>query len=190
MREGIESASSRPVLVLMVGAPGSGKSYLARLLAARLGARLVQTDVIRKRHFHPPRYTPLESARVYELAHAQLRRLLAGGRSAIFDATNLIESNRREVYRIAEQAGAGLLIVWTYAPEAVVAERMRARRARSDPRDVSDADWEVFEAMRSRAEPIPRPHFLVNTAAGAEPALSVLTAEARRLAGGAEGADG
>ncbi len=44
----------------MVGAPGSGKSFLARRLAAALAADLVQTDVVRKEMFPQPRYTPGE----------------------------------------------------------------------------------------------------------------------------------
>lgn len=165
----------RPLLVLMVGPPGSGKSYLARRLVSALDATLVQTDVIRKQRFRHPRYTPPEHAAVYRLAHQQLRRLLEQGRSAVFDATNLLEDKRRVVYGLAEEAGARLLIVWTYAPAAVVAERMVGREAGRDLTDASDATWDIYLRLRRRMDPIPRPHFVVNTCVSLEQAVRRLT---------------
>ena len=50
---------------MLIGPPGSGKSFLARLLAARLGAILLQSDALRRQMFRPPRYTPAEHAAVY-----------------------------------------------------------------------------------------------------------------------------
>ena len=168
---------NRLALIMMVGAPGTGKTYVARRLAAALGATLVQTDAIRKQHFHPPRYTPAEHATVYRLAHEHIRRLLSQGRSVIFDATNLLEDRRQEVYRLAEEAGAALLIIWTYAPEAVVAERLRSRAMRPAPGDLSDATWEIYLRLRQRMDPIPRPHFLLNTAVRLDRAIERLLAE-------------
>jgi predicted kinase len=183
MNEQQSAVPERPVMVVMVGTPGTGKSFLARLLAPELGAGLVQTDVVRKRRFREPKYTPAESAVTYMLAHKQARRMLAERQSVIFDATNLIEHNRRQLYRIAEEAGAGLLIVWTYAPDHVVRERMQARAQRRDPLDVSDADLRVHALMRERVDPIPRPHFVVNTAVDLGSAVRRLVAEARLLGG-------
>jgi predicted kinase len=158
---------------MLVGPPGSGKSFLARGLADRLGTRLLQSDGLRRSMFRPPRYTPAEHAAVYAEAHRRLGRALRRGERIVFDATNLNESKRRLVYRLADQAGAELLILLAYAPLDVIRERFAARAAGADPSDLSDADWTVMQKM-GRSQPIGRPHLLVNTTVDSEQILSLI----------------
>jgi len=152
----------------MVGPPGTGKSRLARRLGAALDAQVVESDRVRKQLFREPRYTGGEHAAVYGWCHTVLRSALVVGRSVVFDATNLEERVRRRVYDIAEGCAARLEIIWVTCPPAVVQERMLRRQQRVDEDDVSDADWFVYLEMRRRAEPIRRPHVVINTAVGYE----------------------
>jgi predicted kinase len=165
---------AQPVLVLFVGAPGTGKSRLARRLAAQLDAQIVESDRVRKQLFAEPRYTGSEHAAVYGWCHTVVRSALVCGHSAIFDATNLDERVRRRVYSIADECSAQLVIIWATAPAAVVQERMLRRRDSVDEEDASDADWSIYLALRRRAEPIRRPHIVVNTAADAQTLLRSL----------------
>ncbi len=167
---------ARPLLVLLVGLPGTGKSRLARRLGTALEAQVVESDRVRKQLFAEPRYTGGEHAAVYGWCHTVLRSALVVGRSVIFDATNLDERVRRRVYDIAEQCGARLAIVWATCPRSVVQERMLRRQERRDVDDLSDADWLVYLDMRRRVEPIRRPHVVVNTASDHETLLRRLVA--------------
>lgn len=53
-------------LVLVVGLPGTGKSTFSRALAAELGARHLNSDVIRVETGLRGKYTPEDKAKVYE----------------------------------------------------------------------------------------------------------------------------
>jgi predicted kinase len=166
----------RPLLVLMVGAPATGKSRLARRLAHALDAQVVESDRVRKQLFAEPRYTGGEHAAVYGWCHTVLKSALVVGRNVIFDATNLEERTRRRIYDLADDNNARLEIVWVTCPPAIVQQRMLRRRDAIDDDDMSDADWPVFLDMRRRAEPIRRPHSVINTAAGTETLLARLIA--------------
>lgn len=152
-----------PLVVMLVGPPGSGKSRFARRLGAALGAQVVETDRVRKQLFGEPRYTSGEHAAVYGWCHALIRSAVIVGRPIIFDATNLEERQRRKVYDIADAAGAQLLILWIASPAATIQERLIRRREKLDDLDASDADWKVYLDLRRRAEPIRRPHMVINT---------------------------
>jgi predicted kinase len=169
------AAVGRPLLVLMVGLPATGKSRLARRLGVDLGAQVVESDRVRKQLFAEPRYTSSEHAAVFGWCHTVLRSALAVGRSVIFDATNLEERKRHRVYDIVEQCDARLGIIWATCPPGVVQQRMLRRQERRDDDDLSDANWLVYLEMRRRVEPIGRPHVVINTATDHESLLARLT---------------
>jgi predicted kinase len=169
-------AVPQPLLVMLVGAPGTGKSRLARQLGAALDAQVVESDRVRKQLFTEPRYTGGEHAAVYGWCHTILRSTLVVGRSVIFDATNLEERLRRKVYDIADQCAAKLFIVWVACPPAVVQERMLRRHQTPDDDDLSDADWPVYLDLRRKAEPIRRPHLVVNSNVDSEALMRHLLA--------------
>ena len=158
----------------MVGAPGSGKSYLARTLSAALDAELIQTDAVRKELFPEPQYTGGEHAAVYAECHRRIGAVLRLGGCVVFDATNLREKRRGTLYRLAERANAKSIVVVAYASDAVIRARLQHRAEGRDPDDQSDADLNVYLQMRRNVEPVPRPHIVVNTSASPEPVIRLL----------------
>jgi predicted kinase len=156
--------SIRPVLVLMCGLPGTGKSTTTQEIVSRVPMVVIRTDEVRKLLFHPPEYSFAESKQVYQVCHALIYDLLIHGNSVVFDGTNLAESHRESVYRISDRAGSKLVIVLTVAPEETVRARLANRvDSNSSGSDRSDADWAVYKKLRSSFETIQRPHLVVDT---------------------------
>ncbi|MDO8689287.1 MAG: ATP-binding protein [Dehalococcoidia bacterium] len=172
-----------PFLLLVGGLPGAGKSYLSRQLAGRLPAVVLESDALRKSLITRPVYSWDESRRLFGATHELIRSLLGGGFNVIFDATNLQEAHREEVYRVAESAGAKTVTVWVEAPPDVIWRRMIERQQRLDPHDRSDADWEVYRRLSSAAQ-LPRRNYLkVDTALDLQPAIERIVRAARSAMG-------
>ncbi len=158
----------------MVGAPGTGKSYLARQVAAALDADLIQTDAVRKEMFPRPRYSATESRAVYDESFRRLRVVLKDGCRVVFDATNLRERRRSALYALGEGLGATVTVVRAYAPDAVIRARVVQRFRDRDPLDQSDATWQISRRLQRQSQPILYPHLVVNTLVSPRPAIRVL----------------
>ncbi len=169
-----------PRLILMVGLPGTGKSTLARRLAALLPAPIVESDRVRRVLFKWPRHTLNESRRVHQVCRAMIEHLLRQGSSAIFDATNLLEAHRTLIYQIADRLRVPLVILLVTAPPEVVRDRLEGRGRRRDPEDASEATWPVYERMRRQMEPIARPYLEVDTSQDLETLLPQLVRAIRQ----------
>jgi predicted kinase len=152
----------RPVLIVLVGLPASGKSTLAGRLAARLPAAVIQSDAIRKALVAAPRYTPEEHQQVFAVAHTETARLLRARRHVVFDATNLEAAPRRALAAIASRCGADLLIARLAIATADARRRLERRAVARSPGDLSDADWGVYQMLATRFEPISGPHWVLN----------------------------
>jgi len=155
--------SCPPLLVMMVGATGSGKSYLAHALAGRLGAPVISSDVVRKElaGIDPslPQVAPVDSGiyspeatvRTYEEMLRRARVFLEEGHPVILDATYLRREQRQAPRAAAAALHVPFLAIECSLPERLVQERLRQREAQ--PWSPSDGRWEIYQAQQSRAEP-------------------------------------
>ncbi len=144
----------KPLMVLMHGLSGSGKSRLARRLAPRLPAAWVRSDQERKRlhGLAPDSAAPaavgggLYSADATERTYARLaeiaRGALSGGVSIVVDAA-FLESERREQFiDLATECGGQPVVLSCEAPEDLLRQRVTTRRG-----DPSDAGVAVLESQ-------------------------------------------
>jgi len=171
---------ARPVLVVISGLPGTGKSYLSRRLAERLPCAIVESDALRKRLFSLPTYSAAESQRLFSVCHRLIEDLLGTGISVILDATNLVERYREHLYHIVLRLRLKLVIVKVEAPAEVVRQRLQGRLEGVDPEDRSEADWVVYQRMKPKAQRIPRNYFAVNTARDITPVINKIIRELKR----------
>lgn len=143
-------APPEPALVAVGGLSGTGKSTLAAALAPGIGpcpgAVHLRSDLERKAFFgcdeterlDAEAYTTAATARVYKRLMEKAQRVLAAGHSAIVDAVFADESERRDLEKIADDAGVQLEGLWLTAPAATLIDRVAQRR-----NDASDATVDV-----------------------------------------------
>jgi predicted kinase len=176
----LPESMAEPAFIVVSGLPGSGKSYFCNRLAERLPFVILESDVLRKTLFPSPGYSPQESNRLFQACHLLIEKLLKKGIPLILDATNLSERHRERLYSIAEHLDAKLILVRVEAPTEVVRERLRTRQGGINPGGKSDADWEVYQRMKTAAQKINRNHYAVDTSRDITPVLDKIIREAKR----------
>ena len=171
----------KPAFIVVSGLPGTGKSHFCRQLAERIPLIILESDLMRKTLFLSPAYSAAESARLFQAVHHLIEKLLKKGVPVVLDATNLSERNRERLYHIAYQHNVKLILVRVEAPAEVVRERLKNRaEGTALVQDNSEADWSVFQKMKTSAQEIHRNHFAVDTSRDISPVLDKIVREVNR----------
>lgn len=142
------------MVVLVMGLPGSGKSYFARKLAEALQAEYISSDQLRRKLFPVRHYTEREKMTVYEEMQQRVKEAVARGNSLVVDATFYLHRLREQ---FLAAAGGHAVMIEVTAPEHMVKERLQ------QPRTDSEADYDVYLAIRSVWEPVQQPHLTLES---------------------------
>ena len=162
--------------VLFAGLPGTGKSTLARAIAERLGAAVLDKDRVRGALF-PGALTDytaqqdelcmramLEAA-AYLTERERVEYIFFDGRT--FSQRGQIE----DVLLAAARAGARWRVVHVKCADAVAEERL----ARSDPsHPAQNRDVPLYRRIKQQFEPITQAKLEVDTTSGTDAVLTVV----------------
>ncbi len=151
-----------PLLVVMTGLSGSGKTRVSEQLMAALPAIRIRSDIERKRllkleetassdsGIDAGAYASDVSNTIYSKLNALAAELLQAGHNVILDASFLRLARRDSARAVAERTGAHLVFLQTTAEDSVLRARLRARGARAA--DASEADTCVLDYQLRTAE--------------------------------------
>ena len=155
--------STAPVLLLMHGLSGSGKTTVSQFLLEQLPAIRVRSDIERKRlhglagDAHTDAgidqgiYDRAAGERTYQQLATLAAALLGAGHHVIVDAAFLQASQREPFLELARSRGVPCCIIDCQAPEAELRRRIIARqRAR---KDASEAGIQVLENQLQHYQP-------------------------------------
>ena len=151
-----------PMLIVMSGLSGSGKTRVSGQLMAALPAVRIRSDIERKRMHHLREtedsesdvgkgiYTPRSTREVYAFLRDKAGTILDAGHSVILDAAFLKSEQRRRAIRLARIRGCPVALLWVDAPHALLRERIRARAESAG--DASEARLDVLRYQIEAAE--------------------------------------
>jgi hypothetical protein len=171
----LEIQVDHPSLVVLVGLPGSGKSYFASKMTENISAVVLESDFLRKNLVLRPVYTQFESFRLFRAIHELITDLLANKYNVVLDATSLTYDSRRPLYDIAKEEGAKVIVVYLNTPREVAEERLSHRMFRPD--GYSEADWAVYQKLEPGFEPLTEPHYEITEAMDISPVVAKIVAE-------------
>lgn len=153
-------------VVALAGLPGTGKSTLARELARRLAAPLLDKDRVRAALFAPEEieYGREQDDLVMECVYRVVEFHARRGRDAVVldGRTYSRRAQVEELRRLSARLGARLALIECVAGEAAVRERLE-RDARERVHPAADRSFALYERLREAAEPIAGPKLVLAT---------------------------
>lgn len=153
----------KPILLLLYGFPGAGKTYFARQFCETLQAAHLEQDRIRYELFQQPRYTKQENSALSRITEFMVGEFLTAGISVVLDMNAMRISQRRLFREMARKHKASTLVVWFQidADTAFVRNHKRDRR-KHDDRYAVGYDVEAFKQLAAYMQhPEPTEDFVV-----------------------------
>ena len=151
----------KPLLLVVSGLTGTGKSTVAQKLAVDYHAEQINTDVVRKqqagieqfeRHhdgFHAGLYTPDNIDRTYEQVMSLAAQHLRKKENVVLDATFQKKTYRDMARAVAAKHHATLVFLECTCPDEVVKQRLIERLKK---KTVSDGRWEIYREQKKTFE--------------------------------------
>ncbi len=178
------------ILVALAGLPGTGKSTLARRLAAELDAPLLDKDAVRAAVFGPrwTDHTRAQDDLCVGFLQAAARSLVGRAPFAVLDGRTYTRAGQVDALRAAARdMGAGLRLIECVCDPAE-AERRLAADAAAGAHPAANRGVELHRALRASAVPVPSPKLVLAT--DAEPPDELLRRALAHARGAADAAAG
>jgi predicted kinase len=158
----LELQKNKPLVFLVSGLSGTGKSTVARKIAVDYHATQINTDVVRKQvagidqfeqhhdQFNTGLYDPKKIDDTYEKVMERAATFLKKNENVALDATFQKKKYRDMMHHVAAKYHATLVRVQCVCPDMVVKKRLEDRLRK---KSVSDGRWEIYLEQKTTFEP-------------------------------------
>lgn len=126
----------RPLIVMVAGLPGAGKSFFAKQFAEMFNVPCVRYDKVRSDLFGKPQFTTDENDIVGRIAYYMIGELTKTGRSFLVDGGCDTRAARLQLEQVAKLKGYGTLVIWVQTDPATA----RSRAQKRNPKKPDDAE--------------------------------------------------
>lgn len=144
-------ALSRPLVIMVVGIPGAGKSFFARQFADTFGAPSVSYDKLRSIIFPTPTFAREEEALLQDIADNEIDELLKTHKTFLIDGGVNSRIERADIEKRARKHDYHTLIVWvqTDTPTCRFRATKRSAKRKGDEWNTSITE-EIFNTSVKR----------------------------------------
>ena len=158
----LDLKNKKPLLFMVSGLTGTGKSTIAKKISVDYNAHLINTDVIRKKlegidkyekHHDEPNtglYSPEKIDFTYEKEIETAADLLKKGENVVLDATFQKKKYRDMAKKVAEENKTLLLSIQCICPDDKVKKWLEKRLKK---KSVSVGRWEIYQIQKETFEP-------------------------------------
>ena len=120
-----------PTLYILIGIPGSGKSYYAKKYLNTQNTVIVSTDKIRKEYIEARQYNKELNNEIFAIAKLCIKEQLKIGNNVIFDATNTNKKYRKIIINLGKLYDSNIIAVVMLTPLHVCIRRNKQRDSES-----------------------------------------------------------
>lgn len=145
----------KPILIIITGLPGTGKTTFARSLATTLDVTHLNSDMVRHNLGKRGHYDIGSKAAVYNELLNRTEEYLQNGASVIVDATFYKNILRNPYLKLAKRHNVSIKWIELKASEKVIRERVGKKRK------YSEADFEVYLHIKKRWEALEYHHLIL-----------------------------
>ena len=147
------------MIVVVLGLPGTGKSYFAEKLSNRIGAVHLNSDRLRNALHARGKYTLDDKLHIYRVMAKKTKQALDQGKSVIVDATFYKHEMIDLFMTLAKDHASPIRFIKVEADEALVQERLQKHRTDSE------ADFPVYQKIKDEFDELHVPHLVIRSAA-------------------------
>lgn len=139
---------TKPLLIMLYGMPGSGKTFFSRQLCEQISAAHVQGDRIRDELFEKPTYSKEENHIVASLMAYMTGEFLQAGISVVFDTNAMRMTQRRALRNLAIKSAAHPILLWLQIdPDSAFKRSSRRDRRKHDDHYAQDMEPGTFREL-------------------------------------------
>ncbi|HUD06857.1 MAG TPA: AAA family ATPase [Candidatus Saccharimonadales bacterium] len=153
----------KPVIFLLYGFPGSGKTFFSRQFADEIKAAVVSDEQLRSQFYESPDYSSEQDKSVEHLLNYMSEQFLKVGSSVILDANSSSQAKRRQYRELAAHSKAGVQLIWLQLDVESSFNRVVNRdRRTADDKYAVQLDRTSFEDYISKMQnPTPTEEYIV-----------------------------
>lgn len=165
--------------IVMRGYPGTGKSIIARAIAATLHAPLIDRDIIRQKAVDLLGNPPNVGHFSYELMFALTREQLRLGLSVVVDTPLTYRTTYEQARELAQAHNTPMLVVHCQCSPELQKLRLEERKGKVSEFQITS--WEEWEQWKPRFEEFDDGGCIIDTANPLEESLAKVLSAIRKL---------
>lgn len=147
------SRLTNPLLLLLYGLPGSGKSFFARQTSEMLGVPVISSDRIRSELFEKPTFNEEENQVVSNMVMMFVDSYVDIGLPMILDMSLNKPNERKAMREYAKKKGYQHLLIWLQADPDTCFLRAKSRdRRKADDKYATEMTKELFSKIEKQMQ--------------------------------------